>query len=237
LYPSWALICAADCLTGLKRFEEAEQYLKANANRYGPIGRYTFHVWREQTGQGNLPNERQNILTYVAMNPGKFGGGLAAEFYLIVGEKDKALQKCRQQLVQVSDARLAWMTALLFDEQKDAKNRDISLKLVTDASLQPNFERQGLSDLAKLCQEALQDPANLNALPKRVEELLATIEDPRRHCETTYYAARFLELHGKEAEGQVLLKRVAEFPCVLTEAALAVKELRDRKAANDNEKK
>jgi hypothetical protein len=151
-------------------------------------------------------------------------------FWVLVGEKEKALKKCRQLLVQVPSPQIAWMAAMLSDELKDSRNRDIALQMVVDTGNKPEYNRKYLVDLAVLCQIVLKDPGKLEALPKQVDALLAEIQDPRHRCETAYLAGKFLDLRGKKVEGEALLKRAAESPFTQAESALAVKELRDREA-------
>src|SRR5258707_9025390 len=104
------------------------------------------------------------------------------------------------------------MAAFVSDELKDSRNRDIALQMAIDTGNKPEFSRKDLVDLAKLGRDALKTPDKLEALPKQVDELLATIESPYRRCEIAYLAGKFLDLRGKKSEGEALLKRAAESP-------------------------
>ncbi|MCE9525870.1 MAG: tetratricopeptide repeat protein [Planctomycetales bacterium] len=230
-YSGWSLICASDCLSGLKRYEEADRYALAESNRYPPDGVLWRHFWRERVGWGDLKKTRGQIFLYLADPKNKPSPVVENPYWIIAGEKEKALTKYRQSLAQVRSPQFAWMAAILFDERNDSKNRDIALQIVVDTGNKPEYNLKYLVDLAELCQAALKDPRKLDSLPKQVEELLATMKSQRIRCETTYLAGKFLELRGKKVEGEALLKKAAESPFTQVESALAAKELRDREAA------
>jgi tetratricopeptide (TPR) repeat protein len=227
---SWSLTCAGDCLSALKRYEEAEKYWEENAQRYAPDGYIMKYCWRQRVNWGKLGVSRDNIIAYMNRTGVRMSPAYELPFWVLVGEKEKAMKQCRQVLVQVPSPQIAWMAAILADELKDSRNRDISLQMVVDTGNKPEHNRNDLVDLAVLCQSALNDPSKLDALPKKVDALLASIKDPRHNCETAYLAGKFLDLRGKKVEGEALLRRAAESPFTQAESALAVKELRDREA-------
>lgn len=129
---SWSLTCAGDCLSALKRYEEAEKYWEENAQRYAPDGYIMKYCWRQRVNWGKLDVSRDNIIAYMNRTGVRMSPAYELPFWVLVGEKEKALKNCRQVLVQVPSPQIAWMAAILADELKDSRNRDISLQMVVD---------------------------------------------------------------------------------------------------------
>src|SRR5439155_25428967 len=86
----WALVCAADCLTGLKHLSEAERYMQAMARRY-PYSATGWYFWCQRTGQGNLSAARKEVLDVIANPRQGVEPASRAIFLTLEGDKKQAL--------------------------------------------------------------------------------------------------------------------------------------------------
>lgn len=224
---AWAMRCAADCLSGLKRHAEAEELMQAVAQRYDAATLWYF--WCRRTGQGDLVAARKEVRAALMAGQILLDDPEPLAFLVLEGEKEEALKHYHASLVKEGSPMYGWMASLLNDEQKQPKNRDAGLKIVIENGNKPKYERKYLVELAKLAQEALADPAKLEQLPGQADALLAKIDDPQERCVVAYLAGKFLDLRGKPTEGLALLKQAADSPFTTPASALAVAELQARK--------
>jgi len=228
-YASWALICAGDCLTGLKRYDEANKYFSANRNRYSPGGRITWYYWQVRNNQGDLQKSLEGILNYLddPNTDAKLSPSEEASVLMLAGKKEQAFKIYRQLVVKQANTYVIWMTAILADDLHDSRNRDVALNMAAELSKRPDMKDYKGVKLALLCQAALKDPVQLDALPKQVDELLASTGDTSERCLMSYLAGKFLANRGRRAEAEVVLRKAAKHPFTQAESALAAQELRN----------
>jgi len=239
-YASWALTCAGDCLTGLKRYDEANKYFSANRNRYSPGGRVTWYYWQVRNNQGDLQKSLAGILDYLgdANTDAKIAPIDEANVLVLAGKKEQALKIFRQLVVKQPGTYTLWMTAILADDLHDSRNRDVAINMLAERSKLPDTKDQKGLKLAVLCQAALKDPVQLDALPKHMDELLASTEDASERCLMFYLAGKFLANRGRRPQAEAMLRKVANHPFTVAESALAAQELRNwKKGETEGEKK
>ncbi len=224
-YAEWALTCPADCLAGLKRYDEGEKYMQACADRY-PTGAFSWYFWCQRTGQGDLAAARSRIRKLRAGRKAAFVDHNEQTFLIMEGEQEEALRQCQKSLLARPHPTFGLTAATLADELKQPKNRDVALELVVEAGKKEGEYGKFAAQLATLFQGALADPAKLEALPKQVDAVLAGIPRPRDRSHFSYYAGKFLVLRGKSDEGWALLKQSAELPFTEAVPTLATVELR-----------
>jgi hypothetical protein len=228
----WALECAGDCLTGLGRYAEAEDYFRGAAERY-VASSPSWYFWCRRTGRG----DRQAARAFVrqAMDNRFVAVNLSHKLSFLVLDNDKAtaLAGYRESLARQASPMFAWMAALLAHELKQPDVRNTSLQIVRQSANDERYKRPFLGEAAALAQDALAAPTKMDELPARAKELLAKIEDPREASMVEYVLGRLLDLHDR-TEGIELLKQAARLPFTQDQAAMAAAELRDRSIPLDD---
>jgi hypothetical protein len=130
------------------------------------------------------------------------------------------------------------MTAILADDLHDSRNRDVALNMLAERSKLPDTKGHKGLKLAVLCQAALKDPVQLDALPKQMDELLASTDDASERCLMFYLAGKFLANRGRRPEAEAMLRKTTTHPFTVAESALAAQELRSwTKGETEGEKK
>jgi len=228
----WTTECIADCLTGLKRYGEAEDYVRSMSQTYLEIAP-VWYFWCARTGRGDRAGARIFARETMANRAITLNMGYRLAFLVIDGDKAEALRQYRESLDRQPSPQFAWMAAILAEELKQPEVRDKALPLVIETGRRPEYNRPYLVEAAQLAQPALTDPAQLAALPKRADALLARIEDPRERAVVAYMLGKLLDLRGRP-EGIALLKQAARLPFTTPQSALAASELLDRKIIIDD---
>ena len=223
----WTLRCLADCLTGLNRFAEAEEQMQSVAERYVGVSPI-WYFWCKRTGKGDIVSARTQVRGALRNPLVGLNKSYRLTFLVLEGDKEEALKQYRASLVNEGSPLFAWMAAILADELRQPEVRDACLKTVLESGNRPEYWRPFLVELAALSQEAIAEPAKLEKMSTRVQELLAKIDDPRERCVVAYLAGKFLDLRAKK-EGIELLKQASQFAFTEPTSALAAAELRDRK--------
>jgi tetratricopeptide (TPR) repeat protein len=126
-YSAWGLECASDCYEGLQQWEEAEQMLRAEAERYRghELGWYYFC---KRTGQGDLESARE--LARKAIESPDEDPIAAAAYWCLENQPAKALPPGEKALANRNDPYDGLFVALLADELKENQRRDAALQQV-----------------------------------------------------------------------------------------------------------
>ncbi len=128
-YSAWGLSCAAACNEGLQRWGKAEQYYRACSERYRSSS-LDWYFFCRRTGEGDLEGAHGFAKAYIekladlTVQPDPFD---LITFYLLEDEPEKALSEIEKMLGKNPDADDAFWMALIADQLKDAKKRDVSL--------------------------------------------------------------------------------------------------------------
>jgi tetratricopeptide (TPR) repeat protein len=226
----WAMDCAADCLTGLKRWPEAEEYTRASSERY-PYLAPAWYFWCRRTNQGAVAAARSYAREVLGDRGAEVSAWYRAVFLTLEGQKAEALTLYRNVLKKKSHPTLAWHAVLLAEELKQPEVRDEMLleveKGAVQAEYQPDLFHSG--ELARAARDAMSDASKLPALAVQAKEQLAKVPDLGTRCDTAYVLGKFLVLHGQDA-GWEILEAAAAYPMGNPSSTLAAVDLRERKA-------
>ena len=229
----WALFCAADCLTGLGRWDDAERQIRAAAEAYSESAP-VWYFWCRRTGRGDLAAARNHVRQAMA-NAQLITPTYLATFLALEGEKEKALTVLRDALALQSHPLVAWQASLLADELKNAKLRDELLQIAMQSPRDPKFQRPHLAELARSAQEALATENGMDGFAARVQELLKHVDEPRERCIVMFLSGKLLLLHERDS-GRTLIEQAARFPFGLQTSTLAAVDLRGLPPRNPEKK-
>lgn len=209
-YAEWAMICAVDCLTGLKRWPEAEQYLRSSAERY-PATSPKWYFWCLRTGFGDLPAARAFVRrvmnsTQIEVNP-LFG----AVFQACEGEKEQALATLADLMEHNRGPTTAIMVFALADDLKKADVRTRALEMIVDSAPKEEHNQPKLAEAARLARSAIEDESKLPQLEALAKECLEAKEEPRGSAGIVFLAGKTLTNRGKQ-EGEAFLRQMAGGP-------------------------
>jgi tetratricopeptide (TPR) repeat protein len=230
-YMSLGLKAAARCHEGLGEWDQAEAWVRADAERYDhPMD---YYCWCVRTGHGDRATAGRAAQQWVESSGNTFDIAqmeYRLSFYLLDGQRDAALKAARQ-MVAVSDE--PWMgihLALLDIEGHDAAAAEAALDVVEKRG--PSYKvpwtgrtRPQMIEVARLLRECLAaGPAGKLDL-QAVDRAMAGI-DPEEQANICYFVARFLQLRDKSAEAQPYFKRAARGSALDTNTLLAIQTLR-----------
>jgi tetratricopeptide (TPR) repeat protein len=126
-YSAWGLECASDCYEGLQQWEEAEQMLRAEAERYRgqELGWYYFC---KRTGRGDLKSAGD--LARKAIESPAEDPIAAAAHWCLENQPAKALPPAEKAFAETNNPYSGLFVALVADEIKENHRRDAALRQV-----------------------------------------------------------------------------------------------------------
>lgn len=206
-YSAWGLMCAAACYEGLHEWEKAEQFVQATADRYRSSA-LEWYFFCRRTGRGDLAAARNLAKTYVedpSAQDSRDARCDVATFYVLEGQRDKALAVYREVLAELADPFFGLWVVILADEIQDHDVRDAALaRIRLDSPSLVRKEigkvRKELIALAGLIERDLAQRGNGRIDLKAAEEVRATIDDPHELGYFDLFLARYLQGHGMRDE-------------------------------------
>jgi tetratricopeptide (TPR) repeat protein len=230
---AWALTNAANCCAALGKWDEAEELVKAEGERYGrPI---SWYEWCVLTGHGHRAAAVKAAEAYLKEIAGATDRERALErmtYLLGEGKTDEAMPVLRKAAQDTGDVWAGLHAALWLDGKKDAAGRDAVLKVVVERG--PRHEvmgrpRREMVELAKLLRDAY--AAGPTAAPldlAKVDKIVADGWEPER-ANVLFFTAEFLALRGDEEGAKRYYARcLAQPEGGTTNRMLAAVELRKR---------
>jgi tetratricopeptide (TPR) repeat protein len=227
-FAEWAMLCAADCLTGLGRWAEAEQYLQLVAERY-PGSAMNWYLWCQRTGKGKLAEARKHLQSVIDNPRQGVHPASRAAFLTMEGEKRKALEVYQGGIARHADWLMAWRAAVLADELREEKVRDDMIRTVLRVSTSDRPDPSRV-EFARLVQQALAKPEKMAQFADDARAFIDRLEVPREKASYAHFAGKLL-VHRDRAEGQALIQQAADLPFIGLTTAAATVDMRQRAAA------
>jgi tetratricopeptide (TPR) repeat protein len=234
-WAEWAMESAANCLTGLKRYDEAEEYWRRMAGRYVPTC-YKWYYWCRKTGQGNVDEARTFVRNAINDNFGGVDLTNRAIFLTLEGDKEGALKAYDESFAADRYPEEYWAAALVADELQRPEKRDAYLQLAVRTADRPGYTRKFMVELTTLAQDALADPTRMADSAAKAEKLVMGLQSVDERSTAGWVAGKFYDLHGQPV-GVKLMKECARLHYVSAFSTLAAAELRSRKIELDDAKK
>ncbi|HEY2587405.1 MAG TPA: hypothetical protein VGI81_16795 [Tepidisphaeraceae bacterium] len=236
-YMSLGLKAAARCREGLGDWEEAEQWVRADAERYDQPMEY--FLWCVRTGHGDRKSASAAADRWAGSVADSTDYGQMAQrlsFYLLVKESEAAREAARRMLNATGEPWAGIHLALLDIERGDAAAADAAFDVVEKRgpdykvpwSGSPRPEMVRVAGLLRRCLAAgPKAELDLNA----VEQAMIGGQYQDEIANIDYFVARFLELRGKGDEAEPYMERAAKGAKVDTNTLLAMQTLRAPRAA------
>jgi len=201
---SWAVICAEQCHEKLGHWENAEQLVRENAERYDSQ-QFQWYFWCRRTGRGDLAAAQQRAELFVSQLSAAPSPNAMAElttYWMLSGQTEKARENARQWFSASSHPLAAVRWALLLDEAHDTAARDAAL---ADAIVKaPQAKRQARDEdpresvIVQWMINAYAGGQSPEALLESLENTFATLADNRPVQGTLgYVAGTFFQRQGK----------------------------------------
>ncbi|MFO7906837.1 MAG: tetratricopeptide repeat protein [Pirellulaceae bacterium] len=204
-YASYGLLAAARCHEGLGNWEKANDYYKANANRYPHSGYLPWYLFCRRTGKGNVKPVRERVqqqLENPAMRKAERYPSSTAAFYVLEDNLKKAVQIYEKVFHEADNPYYGLHAALIADELGQTERRDTALRRIVDkgpecvnaATDEPQHNEIRLAELFR------QDLAEGGRVAFNIETARTLHPDDSRHDQPNvdYFLAKYLELRGKE---------------------------------------
>jgi len=221
-YSNWGLACVQTCYEGLKDFDQAEQIVKARANRYDNE-RMEWYFWCCRFGHGDVKSARALAEAHLASFPKTLSENdywRAICFHILTDQDELALQDCiaAQKRFRVSPFFL--QAALL--ELKLGRT-DAALKQIASSKATPIMqERYGdilgilnhsLPELATRLVEFLESKKVDHLAPEVLTEIEKSVQLTPRELDDAYFYAGMCLWHTNERDlATRYLKRAAGSP-------------------------
>ena len=195
----WAMLAAADLYEGLGKLDEAERWLRANAERYGG-GVYEWHRWCMRSGRGNRAQAEQAARQQAARDAANPAGRTAAAvFHMVVGEPEVARKVLEGE--QQSATGLMHL-AMLAQADDDYARRDNAIMLVAfraQRGMNPDPRSQHLVRVAAIMQETWKEGPTAPLDLKKVEAAMVGAA-PLERTTMNYFVGKFMDLQGSKSE-------------------------------------
>ena len=223
---SAGLVCAARCREGIGDWDKAEQWIRADTERYGR--HMNYFVWCVRTGHG----DRAAAATIVA----RWLDGLdeagrrqylskAIEFHLLEGRADAARDAARRLFDASGDPFSGIHIALLELARGDAAAAQSALAEVERRGrafkFAPNGQGRQLLLLAPRLRECLAAGPAASLDLQAVEAIIKDLPK-NEQTEIDYFVARYLELRGNTIAAEPYFRRAAAGPVNYTNTLLAL---------------
>lgn len=193
-WAGWAMLTAADCHTAQGEWDQAEQWLQNNSERYDDP--FTWYFWCQRTGKGHLAEASEavkRLIAKVELGPKDY---YTANYYMAQGDPGRALPLFRECFDKFRNLYAGLLAADILDQQGDVAGRDALIKSVAEFHLPPNSPDIRAVWMAKAMQKALSggldansDRATADIMPRPLKDYAGA---------TRYIAARFLSQHGQK---------------------------------------
>ena len=211
-YAQWALICAAECQEGLEKWKEADALYRAMAERYD--GYFTWYFACRHAGGGKMDfaAAEKAVAAYLGGFKGDLPAALAypaGRFYLMSGQKAKALQMFDREYARAPGPWAGLLAALTADGLGDAARRDKGLKAVAAAPADKHGEA------TKALAGVIRDWAEKGVTPDG-DAVVAAREGlaPRIQAEADFLFGWYLANRGQPDRAVELWKRCVEADAV-----------------------
>jgi tetratricopeptide (TPR) repeat protein len=213
-YSAWGLNLAACCHEVFQNWSEAEKYFKAESERYDSQ-QLKWYFFCKRTGHGDLSAATQ-LARHFAEQPHEKDSyretlSTIAYFYLLEHQREKALAGFQESFAAKPNPLMGLHVALIADELKDPKIRDLALERVNTQG--PRYQstrtkkvRRELIGLANLIAKDLAAGGKGLIDPAEVEKLSAQADAPERLC-IDVFLGKYLDLHGRREDAVRAWKR------------------------------
>lgn len=208
---AWAMMCAAECYEGLKKWDEAEQMMQATAQRYDSEA-FVWYYWCRRTGHGNVMAAQAFALEEVARLTGGARPGnliVLGHLYLLMGDPERSLEEFGAGIVKGHPYCLLH-AAILAQQRGDITARDAALVDAVErgptylvSNIEPATDMIAVANwlLGAVRQPAGQDPP--------IDKLTKTIEPfpPSSAAAAGYFVGRYFQLVGNDKLARTFYQR------------------------------
>ncbi len=195
---AWALDRALDCQTALKHWDEAEELVKYNSQRYDNQPAKWFY-WCRMTGHGNLQESRQLAEQFhdrLRQRPGKQDWFRIGMFKLLDNDKEGAIEALRAESAASANPYPALVAVMLLDKMDRSADRDNLLRSTAEKT---SPYRKLMQQLAELFGAAFANGRGQQLDIEKVKTLMEGSPGEMRY-EIAMLTAMYLENHGDRAQ-------------------------------------
>jgi tetratricopeptide (TPR) repeat protein len=198
---SWALQCAAECHEMLEQWNESEQFVRIDAERY-QSAQFNWYFWCRRTEHGNLAAaqkmavRRASALTKGNTPTNRLELGV---YYILVGTNPPALNLFRNACKTTGDifSGLHWI--LLSDEAHDEAEREAAFREILDRVAKTPNPPPAYAAHAAFAKWLNDEYAQSDDHEPDVESLEGILKPLQKDnlANFAYFAGRFFQLRGK----------------------------------------